>query len=994
MYRPCLGALSVLLGSLLLAVPAHAQTTTATVFGRVLDATGAVLPGASVSMTNEQTAATRSVVTDDRGEFTVTFLPVGTYRVAVDMPGFKRLEQTGLALAAGQRVERVFELQIGEVAEVIEVSTSIPLLATTSAQDDVRIPELQVRELPLLRRDITRLLNLGAGVATGTGGLGSGVAISGMAPSGLSVTLDGVDASRDAELNSLVMYQDYAFIKGASAEAIQEVQVTKNIFSAEISNTMTGNVNFITKSGTNLFHGSLFHNYQAGGLNARHPMATTTPPLVFHQFGGSAGGPIQRDKLFFFGAYEGYRLTAQQVFSGNVPTEEFRSQAIAAVPAYKQFLDLYPRPTESAQPGALIARYVGTEATENTENHAIVRVDYNVGSQGFLATRYMRARPSAVQPRIISANPRVRSGLTEAVTGNYIHGTPTWSAETRAAYNRNDTDRRDLIFDSGVPSIEFGAASVGTGAEVMFRSGSTVSFEEMVGITRGRHSIKLGGLFRLLYARRENVEIPRIYYNSLDDLLTNSPVSMQFNPGTPLFEVRRWEQGYFVQDDIRINPRLLVNLGFRYDYFSILEEKNGLVYNRDGPFGPELPPDKFYNPDYTNFSPRVGFAWKMDETGNTVLRGGYGVFTMPQTLFVMMYQLGQQPGIPSRITLSREEALTYGLRYPASNADALQKLHGTFGPAALETRAASDPNLRNPYSQQWTLGIQRQLTENLAGEIAYVGNKVTKLYMPKYMNSVDRLTGLRPVAGFGEFYYLDNSNTSNYNALQLSLRKRFAQDFSFNSSYTWSSNLTYSSGDMLGGWLIQDNNKIFLERGPTDFDIRHRMTSDFIYELPFARFGADTRARDVLFSGWQLAGIFFAQSGGPITINQPSSVTTRPDFVGSTMEDAYLRSGVQYLNPAALALVPTVPASGAGERPGTLGRNALRGLATWDLALAVSKNTQLSERIRLQLRVDMFNALNHTFMSSLTTNLRSAAFGQFQSRTAPRVVQFNARLTF
>jgi hypothetical protein len=994
MRRACLFAAGMLIVSLLMAAAVHAQTTTATVFGRVLDTSGAVLPGATVTMTNEQTATTRSVLTDDRGEFTVTFLPVGTYRVAIEMVGFKRHQQSGLELAAGQRLERTYTLEIGEVTESVEVVTTAPLLNTTSAQDDVRIPELQLKELPLLRRDITALLNLGAGVTTGKGGLGTGVAINGMAPSGLSVTLDGVDASRDSELNSLVMYQDYAFIKGASVEAIQEVQVAKNVFSAEISNTMTGNVNFITRNGTNAFRGSLFQNYQSGGLNARHPLRATKPPLVFHQFGGSLGGPIKRDKLFFFGVYEGYRLTAQQVLTGNVPTQEFRNQAIAAVPAYKQFLDFYPLPTQPAAPGALSAPYVGTGGARNTENHAIVRIDYNVTPGGFLAVRYMRARPDQIAPALVAANAQAREGLTEAVTGTYIHGAASWTSETRVAYNRNDTDRRHGVYTLGVPSIFFSPASVGAGAELIFRSGSTTSIEEIVALTRGRHSLKAGGLFRALYSRRENVGLPRFNYNTIEDLFTNTPASVRFDPGTPLYELRRLEQGYFVQHDIRVNPRLLLNLGLRYDYYSVLREEDNRVYNRDGAFGPELPPEKWYNPDYLNFAPRLGFALKLDERGDTVLRGGYGVFTMPQTVFVMAYQVGQVPGVPFRITLSRNELLEYGLAYPATNEDAVAKVGGSTGTPGLETRAASDVNLRNPYSQQWTLGIQRRLSDSLAGEVSYVGNKVTKLYMPKYMNSVDRMTGLRPVGGFGEFYYLDNSNTSNYNALQASLRKRFSQSFAFNSSYTWASNLTYSAGDMLGGWLIQDNDRIYLERGPTDFDVRHRLTSDLVYELPLGRFGADTRGRELLLGGWQLAGIFVAQSGTPFNVYQSSSVSTRVDFVGSRMEDAYLRSGTQYLNPAAFALVPTVPASGAGERPGTLGRNALRGLAYWDLALAVSKNVQISERMRLQLRVDSFNALNHTFMSSLTTNPRSAAFGQFQNRTSPRVMQFNARLTF
>jgi hypothetical protein len=262
-------------------------------------------------------------------------------------------------------------------------------------------------------------------------------------------------------------------------------------------------------------------------------------------------------------------------------------------------------------------------------------------------------------------------------------------------------------------------------------------------------------------------------------------------------------------------------------------------------------------------------------------------------------------------------------------------------------------------------------------------------------NLVDRQTGLRNPA-FGQFRYYDTSESSHYNSWQTSLRKRFSQDLSFNIHYTWSSSISFNDGDLLlPSQRPQDNNNLNLDRGPSPFDIRHRFISDFLYELPFARLAdTSTRGRKLLLAGWQFAGIYSAESGFPFFVPEPGYSGARVDYVGGSpyLNDA--SNPLQYLNRSAFARPPLNPVSRVPERPGTLGRNALRGPGLWNIDLALSKHLAISERVGLQIRADMINAFNHTNFLGIQTGITAANFGRFTSTRGARLVQFNARLTF
>ena len=655
-------------------VVAHGQVMTSTVYGTVLDPSGAAIAGAEVTATNEGTGAATIVTTNDVGEFTLTSLQRGAYTLEINASGFKPHRETGLALSAGQRMRTSFVLQLGDVTETVEVRAEAPLINTATAEQRTDLNAEQVEELPIIRRDWTNLLAINTGIST----QGTGVTMNGLPPAGFRLTVDGVDSEGDPELPSLTMYQGPNYIKAISTEAIQEINIAKGIVSAEIANSLSGNINITTKGGTNEFHGSLFERNETENANARNQFLSNKPGSTFNQFGGSIGGPAVRNKLFFFGVYEGYRERAFAPLGDDVPTANFRQQTVAAQPSYQAYLDLFPLPSEPHDPDAVTGRFFGAASSQRNDNHAVGRVDWNVSSTTIANFRYTRGRPDQLQPRAAAQNSRTRDALHESGSFQITHFTPTWSSETRYGVNLNDVLRLDGIFGLGLACIR--GIGFDTCGEALFKGGYTQTFEESIGMTRGKHAIKFGGIYFTRSDTRENVEVPEVRYANLDDYFANIPNRVQVTFGVKDFKIRNHSVGFFFQDDIRVNRKLTLNLGVRWDYFAVPNERDGRFFNRDNPFGlgGDIPADEIYKADWNNFLPRFGFAYSLGEESKTVLRGGLGVFHNPHTLFGGPVELVKNAiDEPSRVVLSRNDVLSdrFGdaLRYPVTNTEVLIK---------------------------------------------------------------------------------------------------------------------------------------------------------------------------------------------------------------------------------------------------------------------------------------------------------------------------------
>jgi hypothetical protein len=537
--------------------------------------------------------------------------------------------------------------------------------------------------------------------------------------------------------------------------------------------------------------------------------------------------------------------------------------------------------------------------------------------------------------------------------------------------------------------------------------------EEKLALTLGHHSLKFGGDFHHSTGTRNNPQIPDFYYSTMDDLLNNTPSQVTATLGSGNYAGRMYEYGVFGQDDWRISPKLTINLGLRWDFYSnfAAHGEGGTpqagLYNPsymtlDGNFnvGPFRSPAEPYLNDANNFGPRIGFAYNPDGQGKTSIRGGFGIMfsnIMPELFWNV---LSSAPNVPYRQIFGPSEISTFGITYPQYNADffndALQLAKTT---SATNTAIIVNPMLRNPYTMQYTLDIQRQLTGSMMFETAFVGMRGVKFPLYRYANTIDRITGLRPNPNLNQAYYLDNSDNTSYFAWQNSFRKRFSQNLSFDVNYTWSKALAYGGGD-IGAYYQGENdlrNQDFFnlkaDRGPTPADITHYFSSDWVYQLPGLR-GQNSFIRQTL-GGWQATGILAATTGLPIIVTQSSSTPNqRGEYVGGSAILSNYRSTLQYLNPAAFQLIPVASASGAPIHSGNAGPGEWRAPGMWNLDFSLGKNFSLGENRNLQIRGDMFNSLNHTNLSGLRTSVNDPRFGQLLSTRGARVIQVNARITF
>ncbi len=982
-----------------LAVPASAQRTTATLYGSVQDPTGAVVTQVVVTATANATRAKYTATSDDRGEFVLSFLPVGGYVLTAEAQGFKQYRQDKLELSSGQEIRFPITLEVGAVTEQVTVEAEAPVIQNAAATLRETINNSQVMELPQSRRNFTALLALQNGLRDSGDGR---FQFNGLASAGSTITVDGTDASGDAEQNTTSFYLNFNFINVISQEAIQEVQVSKGIMGADVARTFGGNVNVVTKSGSNDFHGSLFENFQNDVLNAKYPFLPATsrrPPIRFNQFGGSFGGRIIRDKLFFFGTYEGYRQRAFASLTGNAPTREFRQQAIAAVPAYNIFLDRFPLPTQPYAQGAVVGLYFGASSNPATENHGVSRVDYLISPKDRLAVRYTRSRPYQLIPRVVESNYRTFNGMSEVGNVNYTRAASSWTSESRFGVNLMDIKRMDGIWANGkVPGANV-QGFFSDGGEGLGQGGHIWSLEEVFGKVHGRHSLKFGGIFLRRTPGRWNEESPGVTYANPADFLANRPVSVTVTFGTTPFQGRTWELGGFIQDDFRLRPNLIVNFGVRYEYMAVYKEREGRFFNPDGALNavlvpPKLrPPDSGYNADYNNISPRVGFAWNKGKDGKTVIRGGLGFFHAPFSVINFQTNVYTGLDIPFRSVFTGADITRLGLKYPVYNTEVAKLITGQPVARGYPT---FDPQVSNPYNAQWTLDIQRQITPGIVFQTGYVGNKALKITNQRQFNLPDRVTGVRPYPAALQFIFQDASDFSYYHSWQTSLRSRISRNFLFDLHHTWSRAMSVAGGDFSWGGSTDyaNENNWRADKGPAQLDVRHRFVANFVYEVPIDRWlNASGPARHLV-GGWQVSGIIIAQTGPAVNLTQSNPrPAQRPDFIGG---DPYLQLAdpLAYLNRAAFALVPVSPASSQPLRVGTLGRGVLRGPGAQTVNFSLGKNFNITERIRFQVRAEAFNAFNHVNLNAPIADLVNPNFGRITGSALERRMQISSRLTF
>jgi hypothetical protein len=328
---------AILLGTLMVCVavppPLKAQVTTATIYGTVVDSSKARIPGVTVNLTQQETGTVTTKITTETGDFQFDFVRTGTYTISMELPGFKTYRETGIQLAAGQSLRQTYTLEVGQTSETVSVEATALLVNTVSAEQQQTFDMNTVTDLPLARRNFAGILSIGTGVQTAGGGSSDGVRMNGVGRAGTGFAVDGTDSNGNLESRGAQNFGGASYVDTLSLEAISEVSVVKGVLQAEYGGVLGGQVNVLTRSGTNQFHGSLFENFQAENLNARDPFLTTKPGFTYNQFGGALGGPIVTNRIFFFGAYEGYREARGRRLESTVPTKFLRDQLVAANPS-------------------------------------------------------------------------------------------------------------------------------------------------------------------------------------------------------------------------------------------------------------------------------------------------------------------------------------------------------------------------------------------------------------------------------------------------------------------------------------------------------------------------------------------------------------------------------------------------------------------------------------------------------------------------------------
>jgi len=1022
-------AIVVILILLATAPQSVAQRTTATFAGIVTDPSGAVLPGAQVEMINEGTAAVTQQLTSETGEFVFNFVPVGAYTLKIAMAGFRTFESKGIPLGAAQNVRRTYTLEIGNITDNVTVTGEAPLVNTLSPEQRFSIDTLEIKNLPMVNRNITNLLEVGSGLtrqeATLTGRAGARFRLNGLGGSAMTVTANGTDGNGSGLGTTISQYGGFNKIDVMSAEAVGEVQVVKGVIPAEYGSAMAGNMSLITKSGTNDWHGSLFHRYEGSVLSARNPILTREPNSVWNQFGGSVGGPIRKDKAFFFVAYEGYRQRTSIAVNSTFPTPLFRNTMLTAlpVPETKLFLDWFPVPNQPFASNALLGLWIGPGLRANNDDHVDWKVDHLIGG-GTLSVAFSGGHPFQSKETTNPLNPQLTNASLQRGSLNYVIGRGRWVSSSRFGYNRNHVTRIDkywYVNDPNHPVTVPGWRNIGqiafpgmTALERENHETGTVpswSAEQQIALIRGTHSWKFGGILSLPGGALPNTTAPTTSFQTLDDVLRNEPSSVAFTSGRGPGRGRQVNFGFFAQDDWRVNRKLVLNLGLRYDRYGQYVAKawhqdlpaglfnlEGLLDPVNFTWGPLRDPSKgAHNPDPMSLGPRFGFAYTADDRGDFVVRGGFGVNFQGYEMASPLTSTARTADLPASRTFTRAEAGARGIKWPNYTEDVAKIiLAETAGKPQVSNRW--NPNLKPPYAYNYTLGIQRALTSSMVLETAFVGTRGVKFNLNRTYNRIDRVTAIRPNPTDIQGSYLDNSQQTNYNSWQTSLKQRFNDGLLFNIHYTWGKAMAYTGGDIAPGYMgdstgsIEDFLNVKIERNPSTGDVTHNVVIDWVYQIP-TLFRNSAVGRTIL-GGWQLSGIWKGATGVPIGVTQTGGRPDIVDFKNAVNKECCSFGNLQYLNPAAFQQVPINRGSNLTIRRGYSSFAPLRGPGIINVDVSLGKSFALAEKKDIELKADILNLLNQTQYTTISTNMDALTFGRAVDVRSPRVIQLQLRLTF
>jgi hypothetical protein len=1046
-------ALVVFLLALFAGGSTFAQTFRGTILGTVTDSSGAAVPGATVTIKNADTGLVRTVTTSDDGSYAAPELPIGNYSVSVEKAGFKLGVVTGIKVEVSSERRADVALQLGQSAQTVEVrGEELPMVESTSNTLGGIVESKVVTNLPVNGRDYQKLILLVPGAASGPdaitdspGSYGT-VSVNGARGRSNNYLLDGTDMN-DGYRNDPAINEGGVFSTPATilpVEAIAEMHIASN-FEAEYGRSAGSAINIVTKSGTNNFHGNAFDFVRNTALNARNyfDVASAGPQQPFHlnQFGGTFGGPIIHDKTFFFVDYEGVRETGVESSTGCVPVPADYSlyaptpgDPTTINPVIQKLLALNPWPKATTNSdcytngGTNIT--IGTPFSNRVDN-GIVKIDHQFNQANTLTGRYYIGDSSQLFPLALTGGGDLPNYNTftptrvQMIAISFVSVlTPSILNEARVGWNRfaegffpedrsfnpisigldtvgPNTPNNSSPYNFGLPVFNVsGLPQLGSDkGDPRQRVDTNWHYIDNVSWKAGKHDIKFGYEFRrtsISQIFNRNFR-GRLKFNSLSSFLAGNPDNGG-SQGTGDTNRNTFENSHaiYLQDSYRMTRNLTVNLGLRYDYFGIVQEKHSMFNNVDPTTGDafSVGQGRLYQPDYNNVAPRVSVAWDVTGHQKTVVRAGYGIFydATSQDMFLghLPFTSSFDPGVAysglpgvGQISFGSPTGVPFQLCDP-TNPGGCVPVFGGYSP--MGDAFGVDQHIRTPYLQNYNLNIQQQLTRKMVVQVGYVGSRGSKLWNFRDINqpSQAQITAAdlacncindgsvprRLNGNFYDIYWQESASKSNYNSLQVTYRIDNWHGFTSGVSYAWSHSIdTASDGEDYVPNASQptDSTNINSNRGNSNFDVRHRLTWNFVYQLP-DRSGSWQRLKN----GWGLNGILTVQSGQPFHMileaddfDGSGTFFPKPDVVGPVKYN--------YSDPTQFLLLSSfaVPCTYSGTdgfadscAPGTrhfgnLGRNSLVGPPFRQLDFSIFKNTTITERLKLELRFEAYNILNH-----------------------------------
>jgi len=1001
----------ILLGGvflLLAGTPVAAQTDA--LVGTVRDAQQAAIPNATVTLSNLDTGIAQTTRADSAGSYEFPQVRPGNYSIKVAQPGFQTYVQSPIVLAVTQRTRVDIPMQVGETFSQVTVEATPSALQTESSGLGDVVDTKKIVEIPLNGRFFLDLALMTAGtvlpstnnrtfLAVPSGIGASGINAAGTREDSTNYLFDGINLSDMAQ--NQITFQP-------NVDSIQEFKVQTNAFSAEYGRNAGIVVNAVSKQGTNSFHGSVWEFVRNEKFDAKNFFDRPDLPIPAFKrniYGYSVGGPVIKNKTFFFTSYEGREGREVATLNSQVPTAGQRAGVTS--PIVQKLLGLIP-----AANNATGDRYVGSAPRKRELNQFTGRIDHNFSAKDFLFGNFISNRDSRTEPTLQGGTlpgsgdlrPAKRYllalGYTRVITPNVMN-------EFRAGLNRvhieftpevlgklNPADfglnTGSAVFPqitiSGVAQFAGISGATGNAGFPQGRGDTTFQYNDTLSWVTGRHSFKFGGELRRFRNNNFNSGTGgTITFPSLAAFLAGTPSSagQARLPVNNSMRVSAFDA--FAQDDFKMNSRLTLNLGLRWEYNGVPNE----VYNRLGVFdfksnslisvntnGIERP----YARQFTNFGPRAGFAYDVTGKSKTVIRGGVGLY-YDQPVVNVVSGLSSNPPFSLAVNFTSNVSLANPFSQPG----------GT--PATVAAQAV-DPHFKSGRLLSYNFNIQQDVLGTVV-QVTYAGSQGRHLRITGDYNQ--GISGVRPIAGFSSINLNESAASSNYNGLFVSANRRLSKGLTFQTSYAFSKSIdTNSVGS--SNPEAQNFRNLQAERALSDFDVRHRFVLSGVYLLPFKGKGA---LLERVAEGWSISPILNLQSGNPFSPVIPLladgsgslEAFDRPDVVPGQAVTLANQTPDLFFNKLAFVRHP--------RGFGNAGRNIIHGPGFQNVDFSVAKNTHIKERINLQFRAEVFNILNHPNFGQPNRTVTSADFGRITAtRTArgdlgsSRQIQLGLKLNF